>query len=336
MNQEDNFHSRLGTPSISLVVPVLNEAHLVAGFVDVVRVELATRGWRYEILFVNDGSTDGTQDEILAQAVCDSRVRLINLSRRFGKEAALSAGLRYALGEVVIPIDVDLQDPPALIPVFVDRWREGYDVVYGERVTRYGDGWFKRVSACLFYKLFNWLSPTHIPENSGDFRLLDRRVVDTINQLHERSRFMKGLFAWVGYRSIGVRFERPSRASGTSKWSNWRLWNFALDGLLSFSTVPLRIWSYVGATAALLAFTYGSFIIIRTLVFGVDLPGYASLLTTVLFLGGIQLLSVGILGEYLGRVMMETKARPLFIVESLQGGPGLASDVQQRSVERTP
>ena len=317
---------RVQEPSISLVVPVLNEAHSISAFVEAVRSELMPHHWQYEILFINDGSTDATLEAILSFANQDDRIRALNLSRRFGKEAALSAGLQYALGDVVIPIDVDLQDPPALIPVFIDYWHQGYDVVYGERISRKNDNLFKRLSASLFYKLFNRLSPTQIPENGGDFRLMDRRVVDAINQLPERSRFMKGLFSWVGYRSVSVPFQRPARASGTSKWNNWRLWNFALDGLLSFSTVPLRIWSYVGGVAAFFAFAYGTFIILRTLILGVELPGYASLLTTVLFLGGIQLLSIGILGEYIGRVMLETKGRPLFVIESIQGGSGLSND----------
>lgn len=313
-------------PSISLVVPVLNEARSIPVFIETVRTEFEAHDWRYEILFVNDGSTDATRETILALAEKDTRLRVINLSRRFGKEAALSAGLQYALGDVVIPIDVDLQDPPSLIPTFIEFWRQGYDVVYGERISRKGDGFFKRLSAGWFYRVFNWLSPTRIPENSGDFRLLDRRVVDTLNQLPERSRFMKGLFAWVGYRSIGVPFERPARAAGNSKWNSWRLWNFALDGLLSFSTVPLRVWSYIGGMAAFLAFAYGTFIILRTLIMGIELPGYASLLTIILFLGGIQLLSIGILGEYIGRIIIEAKERPLFIVESLQGNQGLKAE----------
>jgi glycosyltransferase involved in cell wall biosynthesis len=213
-------------------------------------------------------------------------------------------------------MDVDLQDPPELIPRFLERWRDGYDVVYGVRTCRKYDTFTKRASAAWFYRLFNRLSDLHIPENAGDFRLIDRRVADILRRLPERNRFMKGLFSWVGFRSIGVPYERPARASGRTKWSHWRLWNFALDGLISFSTMPLRVWTYVGSLVAALSFAYGSFIVIRTLVLGVDLPGYASLLTTVLFLGGVQLLSIGVIGEYLGRLFIEVKARPLYIVES--------------------
>jgi glycosyltransferase involved in cell wall biosynthesis len=214
-------------------------------------------------------------------------------------------------------MDVDLQDPPEVIPEFVEKWREGYDVVYGVRSSRKHDGRMKRTTAALFYSIFNALSPLHMPDNAGDFRLIDRRVADVIRQMPERNRFMKGLFAWVGFSSIGVPYERPQRAAGSTKWNIWSLWNFALDGLFSFSTLPLRVWTYIGGIVALLAFAYGSFIVVRTLILGVVIPGYASLLTVVLFLGGVQLLSIGVLGEYLGRLFIEVKARPLYVVESI-------------------
>ena len=213
-------------------------------------------------------------------------------------------------------MDVDLQDPPELIPEFLNRWREGYDVVYGVRSCRRYDSMAKRTTAALFYRIFSRLSHLQVPDNAGDYRLIDRRVAEVIRQMPEQNRYMKGLFAWVGFKSVGVPYERPKRAAGITKWGNWRLWNFALDGIFSFSTLPLRVWTYVGGIVAVLSFAYGSFIIIRTLMLGIDIPGYASLLTVVLFLGGLQLLSIGVLGEYLGRLFIEVKGRPLYVIES--------------------
>jgi glycosyltransferase involved in cell wall biosynthesis len=281
---------------------------------------LAAQSARFELVFVNDGSTDQTLPRLLELAKQDNRIRILNLSRNFGKEAALSAGIDQARGDAIIVIDADLQDPPDLIPTFLQCWRNGYDVVYGARSSRENDSYLKRKSASWFYAAFNRLSPTHIPENAGDFRLIDRRVADIIRALPERNRFMKGLFSWVGFKSIAVPYERPIRVAGETKWSAWRLWNFALDGLFSFSTVPLRIWTYFGALIAGLAFAYGSFIVLRTLIYGIDLPGYPSLLTAMLFLGGIQLLSIGIIGEYIGRVFIEVKARPLYVIEGCYSG----------------
>lgn len=308
---------RNANPRTSLVVPVFNEAETVELFVDTLCPLLDEQGIDFEILFVNDGSQDNTLEVITNRIARESRIRMVNLSRNFGKEAALTAGLDHAAGEVVIPIDVDLQDPPELIPVFLERWRQGYDVVYGMRTNRDSDTVSKRASANWFYRAFNAISNVQIPENVGDFRLMDRRVVEVIKNIPERNRFMKGLFAWVGFNSIGIRYERPSRSAGTTKWNHWSLWNFALDGLASFSTLPLRVWTYLGGIIAFLSFAYGVFIIVRVLLFGVDIPGYASLLTTVLFLGGVQLLSVGILGEYLGRLITETKRRPLYVVDGI-------------------
>jgi glycosyltransferase involved in cell wall biosynthesis len=308
--------SRPSCPLVSIVVPVYNEEGSVRMFVDIIRGVLEEVGLNYELIFVNDGSEDRTFDRAIELAQADPRLRVLNLSRNFGKEIAITAGIDQAVGDVVVPMDVDLQDPPELIPRFIERWREGYDVVYGVRTCRKHDTLAKRASAVWFYRLFNRLSDLHIPENAGDFRLIDRRVADVLRRLPERNRFMKGLFSWVGFRSVGVPYERPARSNGRTKWNHWRLWNFALDGLLSFSTLPLRVWTYVGSVVAALSFAYGSFIVIRTLVLGVDLPGYASLLTTVLFLGGVQLLSIGVIGEYLGRLFIEVKGRPLYIVES--------------------
>jgi glycosyltransferase involved in cell wall biosynthesis len=214
-------------------------------------------------------------------------------------------------------MDVDLQDPPELIPRFLERWREGYDVVYGVRASRASDTTSKRMTAGWFYRLFNRLSQTRIPENAGDFRLIDRRAADVLRGLPERNRFMKGLFAWVGFRSVGVPYERAPRAAGTTKWNYWRLWNFAIDGLVSFSTVPLRVWTYVGALVALCSFLYALIIVARVILFGIDVPGYASLMTVVLFIGGVQLLSLGVIGEYLGRLFVEVKGRPVYVVDGV-------------------
>lgn len=309
------FSPRTDNPLITLVVPVFNEADALDLFIEKTGAALAAHQLKLEVIFVNDGSQDNTLDRLLALAEIDPRIKVISLSRNFGKENALSAGLDHARGDVVIPMDVDLQDPPEVIPRFLEMWNDGYDVVYGVRAERRHDGLGKRLTASAFYRLFNYLSRPKIPENAGDFRLMDRRVVDVIKKMPERNRFMKGLFSWVGFRSIGVPYERPARAAGTTKWNRWRLWNFALDGFVGFSTAPLRIWTYIGSVIAFLAFTYGSLIMVRTLLMGVDVPGYASLLTIVLFFGGIQLLSIGVLGEYVGRLFIEAKGRPVYVVD---------------------
>jgi len=309
--------SRVENPLVTIVVPVFNEQDSVSLFYETTREVLAGQALDFEIVFVNDGSRDKTLARLLELTERDEGIRIINLARNFGKEIALSAGIDYASGDVIVPMDADLQDPPELIPRFLEWWRKGYDVVYGVRTSRNQDTFAKRASASLFYRFFNRVSDLHMPENAGDFRLIDRRVADVLRQMPERNRFMKGLFAWVGFRSVGVPYERPRRAAGTTKWSPWKLWNFALDGLVGFSTVPLRVWSYIGVFIAALAFAYGGFIFIRTLLLGVDVPGYASLLTTVLFLGGVQLLSIGVIGEYLGRFFIEVKGRPLYVVDSV-------------------
>ncbi|MFT8245522.1 glycosyltransferase family 2 protein [Roseomonas sp. BN140053] len=299
---------------LSLVVPVLDERESIPLFLRRIENVLGAAGIRFEVVFVDDGSTDGTTALLADFAARDRRVRALSLSRNFGKEAAMSAGLDHARGDAVVPIDVDLQDPPELIPDFVALWRQGYDVVYGERVDRRADSLGKQLSARLFYRLFNAVAETRIPPNTGDFRLLDRRVVEVLRQLPERGRFMKGLFAWVGFRSVGVPFERPARSAGRTKWRPWQLWNFALEGVTNFSTAPLRVWSYLGAGIALLAFLYAAFIVVRVLVLGIDLPGYPSLMAVLLFFGGIQLLSLGVIGEYLGRLFQEAKRRPLYVI----------------------
>ncbi len=306
---------------ISLVVPAYNEEESIQTFIDTIDKELASLRDQLEIVFVNDGSRDRTREVIEDVITRDPRVTLVNLARNFGKEAAMTAGLFHARGDAVVPMDVDLQDPPSLIHEFVRLWREeGYDTVYGVRTDRQADTPMKRLTAGGFYRMFNAVSTTtRIPENAGDFRLMDRRVVEVIKQLPERNRFMKGLFAWAGFKSIGVPYERPARAAGETKFNYWKLWNFALDGFFSFSSWPLRIWSYVGAGVALLSFIYMLVIITKVLFFGIDSPGYASLMCVILFLGGMQLISVGVLGEYLGRMFLEVKQRPIFVVEGVYG-----------------
>jgi polyisoprenyl-phosphate glycosyltransferase len=312
---------------LSIVVPMYNEEEVVDLFFARMEPLLAELGLRYEILCVNDGSRDGTLAKLVAHHQRNPSIKVIELTRNFGKEQALSAGLDASTGAAVIPMDVDLQDPPELISELLARWREGYDVVYGVRRSRESDGYVKRTTASLFYRLFNQLTEHRIPENTGDFRLMDRKVVEALKLLPERNRFMKGLFSWVGYRQVGVEYVREQRAAGTTKWNYWRLWNFALDGITSFSTLPLRLWSYVGVFISLLAFFYASFLIFRTLIHGIDVPGYASLMVVILFLGGIQLITLGIIGEYVGRLYREAKGRPLYLVGRTYG---LADDLPGR------
>ncbi len=304
-------------PLVSVVAPCYNEIEALDLFVEAVAKVLMRANCPYELVLVDDGSADGSRERLAHWAKQKKEIKAVIFSRNFGKEAALSAGLEHAKGDVVIVMDVDLQDPPELILGFLEKWREGYDVVYGERSDRQSDSFAKRYTANKFYDLFNKIAGVKIPENTGDFRLMDRKVVDAINQLPERSRFMKGLFAWVGYRSTGVPYARPERSAGASKFNYWRLWNFAIDGFVSFSSAPLRVWSYVGAAVAAFSFIYASVIIIRTIITGVDVPGYASLLTFILFLGGIQIISIGVLGEYISRLFMEAKQRPIYLVDEI-------------------
>lgn len=309
--------ARATRPTLSIVVPVYNEEESIGPFIKAMHEALRSEPCEFELLFVNDGSTDGTLAALLTSSERLANVRIVNLSRNFGKEAAVSAGLEHSRGDAVIPIDVDLQDPPDLIPKLVQYWREGYDVVYAVRSDRKSDAALKRIPAAWFYRLFNRLAHIQIPENAGDFRLLDRRVVEVLRRLPERTRFMKGLFAWVGFRSMGVPYARRTRASGKSKWKQWRLWNFALEGLFSFSTLPLHLWTYLGLAVAGLAFAYAVFLVVHTLIIGIEVPGYASLATILLFLGGVQLISIGVVGEYLSRIFTEVKGRPLYVVEDV-------------------
>ena len=308
-------------PLISVVVPVKNEEQAILPFVERVSRVLdgiaSNESW--EILFIDDGSTDHTLAAIVAANMREPRIRALSLSRNFGKEAALSAGLDHARGRAVIPMDVDMQDPPEVLPEMIAKWLDGYEMVFGVRRCRSSDGWAKRVTAGLYYRAHNMVSADKIPENAGDFRLLDRKVVEVIRALPERNRFMKGLFAWAGFKQAAVEYDRVEREHGSTKFNYWKLWTLALDGITSASTVPLRIWSYVGACVALFALGYAGFIAFDTIVFGNSVPGYASIMSSVLFLGGIQLISLGVLGEYVGRILTETKQRPLYVVREAIG-----------------
>ena len=306
---------------LSVIVPVKDEEQAILPFVARVAPILdrlfADGAW--EILFIDDGSEDATLAAIMAANGREPRVRALSLSRNFGKEAALSAGLDHASGQAVIPMDVDLQDPPEVIGEMLDKWREGYEVVYGVRRNRSADTLPKRLTADLYYRAHNYLSDDKIPEHAGDFRLLDRAVVEVIRRMPERNRFMKGLFAWSGFRQAAVEYDRVPRTVGNSKFRYWKLWTLALDGITSASTMPLRIWSYLGVLIALLALVYAIFLAVRTTLLGTDVPGYASIMVATLFLGGVQLISLGVLGEYVGRILVETKQRPIYVVRQRVG-----------------
>ena len=301
---------------LSIVVPCHNEERVIDFFLDKMFSVLKNLDKSVEIVFVNDGSRDKTLEVLKEKSQEYDEVRVINLSRNFGKEAAMTAGIDAAFGEVVVPIDVDLQDPPELILEFIKKYEEGYDVVVGKRADRTTDTHAKRISAELFYKMHNKISDIEIPHNVGDYRLMSRRVVEQLKRLPETQRFMKGVFAWLGFKTAVVEYKREERVAGDSSFNGWKLWNFALDGITSFSTAPLRIWLYIGMILAFIAFVFGSWIIVKTLIFGIDSPGYASTITIVLFLGGIQLMGIGILGEYIGRIYIESKNRPIYIVEN--------------------
>ena len=304
---------------LSIVVPMHDEAEVLDVFFD--RIEAATRdlGVAIEIICVDDGSRDATLTGLVARAATDPLVKVIALARNFGKEAALTAGIDAAGGDMVIPIDADLQDPPELIAEFIARWEDGYDVVYGARADRSSDTAMKRTTAQLFYRIFNRVSDLDIPESAGDFRLMDRQVVEALKLLPERNRFMKGLFAWVGFRQIGVPYARPERAAGTSSMGYLRLWRFAIDGITSFSTAPLRVWSVIGFVSALVALAFAIGLIVRVLIVGREVPGYASLMTVVLFGFAIQMMAFGVLGEYVGRLYQEVKGRPIYVVRARVG-----------------
>ncbi|MEM7976248.1 glycosyltransferase family 2 protein, partial [Morganella morganii] len=300
---------------ISLVVPVFNEEEAIPIFYKTVRENEELKKHEVEIIFINDGSKDSTESIINALAIADSLVKPLSFTRNFGKEPALFAGLDHATGDAVIPIDVDLQDPIDVIPVLIEKWQEGADVVLAKRTDRSTDGWLKRKTAEWFYKLHNKISTPKIEENVGDFRLMSRETVENIKLLPERNLFMKGVLSWVGGNVDIVEYTRAERSAGESKFNGWKLWNLALEGITSFSTFPLRMWTYIGLFVAALSFVYGGWMIIDKLIWGNPVPGYPSLLVSILFLGGIQLIGIGVLGEYIGRIYTESKKRPKYLLK---------------------
>ncbi|HEY0721862.1 MAG TPA: glycosyltransferase family 2 protein [Gammaproteobacteria bacterium] len=314
---------------LSVVIPFYNESGNIPELFRRLDEVLSRHAPEYEVIGVDDGSRDDTFLRLLAEREKNPRIKLVRLSRNFGKEIALSAGLQHTRGEAVVTMDADLQHPPELIPEFLAHWREGYKMVYAARQSAQRETWLHTLFAKVFYWLFAKISHLELPKGAGDFRLLDRRVVDALNAMPERTRFMKGLFAWVGFSQIGVPFVPPERFSGKSGFSFHRLWHFAIDGVAAFSTVPLRVWSLLGLLISALSLIYGAFLVIRTLAFGIDVPGYASLMVSTLFIGGIQLISLGVIGEYLGRVFEEVKHRPLYLISETHGldnGPARPND----------
>ena len=307
-------------PLISIVVPAYNEEEVLTEFHEAVDIALSGLPFDLEIVYINDGSTDATLEIINDLRSYDKRVTLIDLSRNFGKEIALSAGLHKAAGDAVVIIDADLQDPPGLIPELIDEWQNGYDVVYAKRTLRNGESFLKKTTAHFFHRIIQHVGNFSIPEDTGDFRILSRRAVNALNTFKEHHRFMKGLFAWIGFKQKAVYYKRDSRRAGKSKWSYWRLWNFALDGITSFTIAPLKISTYIGTITALSAFGYGIYMMIDTLLHGNEVPGYPSLIVIILILGGVQLVAIGILGEYLGRIFNETKQRPLYFINEYLPG----------------
>jgi len=310
---------------VSIVVPAFNEEAVLPDFHQSITRVLPGLPFDFEIIYINDGSSDNTLDIIRKLRQSDDRVTLIDLSRNFGKEIALTAGLHKAAGDAVVVIDADLQDPPELIPELISEWQNGYDVVYAQRTHRKGESMLKRTTAHFFYRIIQRISRISIPEDTGDFRILSRRAVNALNTLSEQHRFMKGLFAWIGYRQKAVHYQRNPRQAGETKWNYWRLWNFALDGITSFTIAPLKISTYLGLLTAAGAFAYGIYMLIDTLIHGNPVPGYPSLIVIILILGGVQLVAIGILGEYLGRIFNETKRRPLYFVNEYLPSPNIRS-----------
>jgi glycosyltransferase involved in cell wall biosynthesis len=306
-------------PVLSIVAPAYNEARNLAAFLAAIVPVLEGVGETWEIVFVDDGSRDDTLGMLLAARANEPRIKVVSLARNFGKDIALTAGLHHARGRAVIPIDCDLQHPPELIPPMVAKWRAGADMVVGVRAKRAEEGWFRRSAAQAYYGVMRRMTNVHIPPNAGDYRLLDRKIVDVIKEMPERTRFMKGIFAWPGFKTETIEFEANVRAGGRSTWSLFKLWRFALDGLFSFSTVPLKIWTYIGGLAAAGAFVYLVVTLVQKLFFGISAPGYASLLVVMLFFNGLLLLSNGIQGEYIARIFEEVKGRPLFVVGKTWG-----------------
>ena len=304
---------------LSVVIPVFNEAENIEPLLLRLLPVLERSVPSFEVLFVDDGSVDGTLAALRKAHTADPRIHALSFSRNFGKEIAIAAGLDFASGAAVVIMDADLQHPPEMIETFVARWREGYKNVYGQRIDRAADSPVRRLLTHRFYEIFSAFGEMGLPKGAGDFRLFDKQAVAALRGMREKARFSKGLYAWIGFKSIGVAFDVAPRAYGTSKFSYRKLVRFAFDGLMSFSTLPLKIWTYIGTTISLLSLASAIYFVLRTLAFGVDVPGYASLMVSITFLAGIQLLSLGILGEYIGRIFSEVKGRPLYILEDALG-----------------
>jgi glycosyltransferase involved in cell wall biosynthesis len=306
-------------PLISLIAPMYNEEEVIELFIHSVSQVFTNLKAEFEIVCVDDGSSDRTLAILKDCAEKNSKIKVVNLSRNYGKEIALTAGLDFCTGNASIPIDCDLQDPPELIGKMIDLWQEGFDMVLAKRIDRQSDSKLKRLTSSLFYKLIDKISETSIPNNVGDFRLLDRKVVDALKLYRERTRFMKGLFASLGFKQAVIEYSRPERAAGVTKWNYFQLYKLALEGIISFTSLPLKIWSYLGASIAIFTLFFGIYLVIKTVVFGVDTPGYASLMVVTLFLGGLILMCLGIIGEYLARIFIEVKQRPLYLVQEAIG-----------------
>ncbi len=305
--------------TISLIAPMYNEAEMIGFFYDTILQTFEGKSFDWEIVCVDDGSKDSTLKQLKDLHAKDPRVKYISFSRNFGKEIAMTAGLDYASGDFIIPIDADLQDPPELIFSMIEKLEEGYDVVYATRKVREGESFIKKITAKIFYKIIGSITNFPIPPDTGDFRVMRKEVLQAIQTVKEKRRFMKGMFSWVGFNQVGILYERKPRYAGTTKWNYWKLWNFAIEGITSFTTIPLRVWSYLGAFISLSAFSYAIFLIIRRLYKGIDVPGYNSMMVVILFLGGIQLISLGVIGEYIARIFDEVKERPLYIVKESKG-----------------
>lgn len=343
MNIKANIQARLSSPpspdlsvsacQISIVVPVFNEETVLPLFHASLSQVFATCAGTYEVLYIDDGSTDRSPQLLESLRLTDPVVGVARLSRNFGKERAMTAGLELARGEVVIILDADLQDPPELIPEMLDAWRKGADVVNMQRIRREGETAFKRATAHFFYRVINRLSDVTIPNDVGDFRLFSRRAVVALNRMPESNRFMKGLFAWIGFPQVTLKYHRKARAAGVSKWPYWKLWNFALEGITSFSTVPLRVATYVGLVSALVVFTSALYFFIKTAIWGDVVQGFPTLIEVVLLLGGLQLMAIGIVGEYVGRIYLESKRRPLYLLDSFKPANTLSTGLPVRDLE---
>jgi glycosyltransferase involved in cell wall biosynthesis len=299
-------------------VPVYNEQDVLPEFHKRLSAVFENLNYELEILYVNDGSNDSTLEVINRLRANDPRIAIVDLSRNFGKEIAMAAGFDNACGDAVVVIDADLQDPPELIPEMIHHWKGGYDVVYAQRTAREGETWLKKASAAVFYRLIQRVSRVQIPPDTGDYRLMSRRAVDALNRLREQHRFMKGLFAWIGFSQKALPYKRDPRFAGVTKWNYWKLWNFALEGITSFTIVPLKVATYLGLFASVVAFLYAAVIVLKTILYGDPVRGYPSLIVVVLSLGGAQLAALGIIGEYLGRMFNETKQRPLYLLQGLE------------------